>query len=146
LQKLESKSLDKTDKRKGRLAAVWREASDQRALASSRAGPVLDVGLRHIQVASHLAQGKDGTGKPGIVGAHRSGFLSRLCRDRRFLASPAQPRAGHNGDMKKVVVYIPLHARADRAAKMRGLLHRLSPHGGNAAEQVKQTRPRDCKG
>lgn len=48
-------------------------------------------------------------------------------------------------DMKKAVVYTPLHRRADRAAKMRALLHRLSPHGGNSTEQVKQMRPRDCK-
>lgn len=49
-------------------------------------------------------------------------------------------------DMKKAVVYIPMHRQADRAAKMRALLCRLSPHGGNAAKQVKQTRPRGRKG
>jgi metal-responsive CopG/Arc/MetJ family transcriptional regulator len=31
--------------------------------------------------------------------------------------------------------------RSDRAAAMRGLLRDASPHGGNAAEQVKATRP-----
>lgn len=31
--------------------------------------------------------------------------------------------------------------RADRAAAMRTLLGDASPHGGNAAEQVKATRP-----
>jgi len=49
-------------------------------------------------------------------------------------------------EMKKPVVYASLHRRADRAAKMQALLHRLSPHGGNAAERVKQTRPGDYKG
>jgi metal-responsive CopG/Arc/MetJ family transcriptional regulator len=31
--------------------------------------------------------------------------------------------------------------RADRAAAMKSLLCQASPHGGNAAEQVKATRP-----
>jgi metal-responsive CopG/Arc/MetJ family transcriptional regulator len=31
--------------------------------------------------------------------------------------------------------------RADRAAALRTLLHEASPHGGNAAERVKATRP-----
>lgn len=45
-------------------------------------------------------------------------------------------------DMKKVVVYTLQRRRADRATGMQALLHRARPHGGNAAERVKQTRPR----
>lgn len=33
------------------------------------------------------------------------------------------------------------HRRADRAAGMRTLLQETSPHGGDAAERVKATRP-----
>jgi Ribbon-helix-helix protein, copG family len=33
--------------------------------------------------------------------------------------------------------------RVDRAAEMQTLLHHTGPHGGNAAERVKQMRPRD---
>jgi len=33
--------------------------------------------------------------------------------------------------------------RVDRATEMQTLLHHTGPHGGNAAERVKQTRPRD---
>jgi ribbon-helix-helix CopG family protein len=33
--------------------------------------------------------------------------------------------------------------RADRATKMQTLLHHTGPHGGNAAERVKQMRPHD---
>jgi hypothetical protein len=49
-------------------------------------------------------------------------------------------------NMKKVVVYTTLRRQVNRAAKMRSLLHRASSHGGNAAERVKQTRPRDYQG
>jgi hypothetical protein len=75
--------------------------------------------------------------------------------------------------MKKVVVYIPdnllteidaeavrtdasrsavmrdlacaalRRRRVDRATEMQTLLHHTGPHGGNAAERVKQMRPRD---
>jgi D-serine deaminase-like pyridoxal phosphate-dependent protein len=33
--------------------------------------------------------------------------------------------------------------RGDRATEMQTLLHHTSPHGGDAAERVKQMRPRD---
>jgi hypothetical protein len=35
--------------------------------------------------------------------------------------------------------------RASRATEMRALLRHARPHGGNAAEQVKQTRPRSTR-
>jgi hypothetical protein len=44
-------------------------------------------------------------------------------------------------DMKKVIVCTRLNIRASRATKMRALLRHARPHGGNAAERVKQVRP-----
>jgi len=41
-------------------------------------------------------------------------------------------------DMKKVVVCTTLRHRANRALEMRALLHYARPHGGNAAERVKE--------
>lgn len=35
--------------------------------------------------------------------------------------------------------------RASRATEMRALLRQARPHGGNAAEQVKRTRPRSTR-
>jgi hypothetical protein len=45
--------------------------------------------------------------------------------------------------MKKVVVYTPQRRRVARAMRMRALLQHARPHGGNAAEHVKLTRPRE---
>lgn len=45
--------------------------------------------------------------------------------------------------MKKVIVCAPRSRRASRAAKMRTLLRHARPHGGHAAERVKQVRPDD---
>jgi hypothetical protein len=45
--------------------------------------------------------------------------------------------------MKKVVVYIPQRQRVARATQIRALLQHARPHGGNAAERVKQTRPHE---
>lgn len=42
------------------------------------------------------------------------------------------------------LMYAALHrCRVDRATEMQALLHHAGPHGGNAAERVKQMRPRD---
>jgi hypothetical protein len=57
---------------------------------------------------------------------------------RRRLLDP-----GHNGVREEVIVCAPLRHRASRAMKMRTLLRRARPHGGNAAERVKQVRPDD---
>lgn len=48
--------------------------------------------------------------------------------------------------MKRVVVCTGLRRRATRAAAMRTLLQHARPRGGNAAERVKQVRPRDGGG
>ena len=45
--------------------------------------------------------------------------------------------------MKKVVVCSRRHRRANRATEMRALLRHARPHGGSAAERVKQGRPND---
>jgi len=45
--------------------------------------------------------------------------------------------------MKKVIV-CPLGRRASRATEMQTLLRHARPHGGKAAERVKQARPTDC--
>ena len=45
-------------------------------------------------------------------------------------------------DMRKVIVCAPLAAER-RATEMRALLRHVRPHGGNAAERVKQVRPND---
>jgi len=49
-------------------------------------------------------------------------------------------------DMKKVVVCTRLRRRASRTTEMRALLRHARPHGGNAAERVKQARPNDRSG
>ena len=46
-------------------------------------------------------------------------------------------------DMKKVIVCAHLGRRASRATEMRALLRPFRPHGGNAAERVKQVQPID---
>lgn len=49
----------------------------------------------------------------------------------------------HNDAIMHVVVCAPLRRRADRGREMRALLQRIRPHGGKAAERVKQGRPND---
>jgi hypothetical protein len=58
-------------------------------------------------------------------------------------ASETETDTGHNGGMKKVVVYIPQSRRVVRATQMRALLQHARPHGGNVAERVKQGRQKD---
>jgi len=41
------------------------------------------------------------------------------------------------------LTYAALRRRPDRATGIQGLLRHTAPHGGNAAERVKQMRPRD---
>lgn len=41
------------------------------------------------------------------------------------------------------LTYTALRRRSDRATEMQTLLHHTGPHGGDAAERVKQMRPRD---
>jgi hypothetical protein len=49
---------------------------------------------------------------------------------------------GHNDNMKKAVVYTSQRRRTNRARSIQTLLHHHArPHGGNAAERVKQARP-----
>jgi hypothetical protein len=43
------------------------------------------------------------------------------------------------------VLSIFTSCRASRAKEMRALLRHTRPHGGNAADQVKQTRPRSTR-
>jgi metal-responsive CopG/Arc/MetJ family transcriptional regulator len=43
--------------------------------------------------------------------------------------------------MREYVGIVLRRQREDRAAAMRSLLSDLSPHGGRAAERVKETRP-----
>jgi hypothetical protein len=48
--------------------------------------------------------------------------------------------------MERVVVCIRLRRRVTRATEMRTLLQHARPRGGDAAERVKQMRPRDGGG
>jgi len=51
---------------------------------------------------------------------------------------------GHNDNVKKAVVYTSQRRRTNRARRIQTLLHHHArPHGGNAAERVKQARPRN---
>ena len=105
------------------------------------------------------------------IGWNLWGMLPHLLPQQRIGAATFDPR--HNDCMKKVVVYMPddllveidveadrtgasrsavmrdltytalRRRRGDRATEMQTLLHHTSPHGGDAAERVKQMRPRD---
>ncbi|MGC1167050.1 MAG: hypothetical protein WA862_13180 [Solirubrobacterales bacterium] len=69
--------LGKADEWHRRLPAVWRKAGDQRVLGFRRSRPTLDVRLRHVEIASRLAQREDRAGEPRIV-CPEMGLLSRL--------------------------------------------------------------------
>ena len=64
------------------------------------------------------------------------------------LLAEIDAEADRNGASRSAVMrdltYAALRRRrADRATEMQTLLHNTGPHGGNAAERVKQMRPRN---
>ncbi len=64
------------------------------------------------------------------------------------LLAEIDAEADHTGASRSAVMreltYAALRRRrADRATEIQTLLHHTGPHGGNAAERVKQMRPRD---
>ena len=50
-----------------RLTTLRRKAGDQRMLGIQWPSPALDIRLRHVKVASRLAQREDGAGNPRII-------------------------------------------------------------------------------
>jgi Arc/MetJ-type ribon-helix-helix transcriptional regulator len=63
------------------------------------------------------------------------------------LLAEIDAEADRTGASRSAVIrdltYAALRRRVDRATEMQALLRRTGPQGGNAAERVKQMRPRD---
>jgi hypothetical protein len=77
------------------------------------------------------------------IGWNPWGMLPHLLPQQDDRRSPVDSRVKMT-NMKKSPVCARLLRQATRAAKMRDLLQHARPHGGNAADGVKRTRPSDC--
>ena len=127
----------------------------ERAGHAFGAGTLLTVGFLHGQSAYELDPldrlDYVGLGFKPISGDRTTwrsaGICVACCPIRcpsRVTYSLVDPRR-HNA-MEKVLVCARLRRRANRAMHMRVLLRHARPHGGNAAERVKQLRPHDYRG